>query len=171
MNNAFFIDRDGVINYPVIMNGMPFPPKNLLQLEIFPHVHYALTLLKNKGYLLIVVTNQPDVARGTISMASVEEINLYLKSNLPIDEIKTCYHDKFDGCNCRKPLPGSIISAAIKYDINLSTSFMIGDRKSDIEAGRRAGCKTIYIDYGYNEEKPLIYDFKVTSLLEAAHLI
>lgn len=171
MRRAVFLDRDGVINRAVVRNGRPYPPANLAAMEILPGVSDALVALHEAGFMLIVVTNQPDVARGTTPMAVVDEINNYLTRYLPLDEFRTCYHDSSDGCDCRKPLPGAIIAAASKHGIDLGESYMIGDRWRDIEAGQRAGCKTIFIDYGYDEKQPEFTNFSVQSLTEAAQII
>lgn len=171
MNKAVFLDRDGVINKAFVRNGKPFPPKSIDEVEILPGVKEALLRLKSDGYLLIVVTNQPDVARGTCTKETVEEINEFLLTSLPIDEIFCCFHDDADKCDCRKPLPGLILSAARKYNIVLSESHMIGDRWRDIEAGINANCNTIYIDYGYDEKRPLSYGCMVDNLLEASKMI
>ena len=171
MRRAVFLDRDGVINRAMVRDGKPYPPANLAEMEILPGVLDALTKLHNAEFMLIVVTNQPDVARGTTPMASVEEINHYLYSCLPIDEFRTCYHDSGDGCDCRKPLPGAIMAAAIQHGIALGGSYMVGDRWRDIEAGQRAGCKTIFIDYGYDEKQPESVNYRVRSLKEASQFI
>ena len=171
MKRAVFLDRDGVINRAIVRDGKPFPPANIGQLEVLPGVSEALEKLHAANYLLIVVTNQPDVARGTAKKEDVEEINARLSSQLPIDQFRTCYHDSSDGCNCRKPLPGSILDAAKEYQIDLSKSFMIGDRWRDIEAGAAAGCKTFFVNYRYSEKIPDTPDFIVSSLLEAEKII
>lgn len=171
MRRAVFLDRDGVINRAVVRDGKPYPPANLAAMEILPGVPDALAALHDAGFMLIVVTNQPDVARGTTPMAVVEEINNHLMSCLPIDEFRTCYHDSGDGCDCRKPLPGGIMAAASQHGIDLGGSYMVGDRWRDIEAGQRAGCKTIFIDYGYNEKQPESVNYRVRSLQEASQFI
>jgi D-glycero-D-manno-heptose 1,7-bisphosphate phosphatase len=171
MKRAVFLDRDGVINRAFIRDGKPFPPANINQLEVLPGVCEALEKLYAANYLLIVVTNQPDVARGTAKKDDIEEMHAHLSSQLPIDEFKTCYHDSSDGCNCRKPLPGSILEAAKEYEIDLSKSFMVGDRWRDIEAGAAAGCKTFFLNYSYSEKMPVTPDFIVSSLLEAQKII
>jgi D-glycero-D-manno-heptose 1,7-bisphosphate phosphatase len=171
MKRAVFLDRDGVLNRVVLRDGKPYPPANLAALEILPGVSQALQLLHEAGWLLIVVTNQPDVARGKILLADVEMINNYLLDHLPIDEFRTCYHDTDDGCNCRKPLPGSLLAAANEHGIDLSSSFMVGDRWRDVEAGERAGSKTIFLDYGYNEKQPERFNHRAHSLVEAARII
>lgn len=171
MAKAVFLDRDGVINRAVVREGKPYPPKDLAEMEILPGVDDALARLKAAGYLLIVVTNQPDVARGTTKREAVEEINGFLRTALPIDEVRTCYHDSGDGCDCRKPKPGSILSAAAEHGIDLGESFMVGDRWRDTEAGERAGCRTIFIDYAYDEKQPETVAYRVSSLSEAADII
>jgi D-glycero-D-manno-heptose 1,7-bisphosphate phosphatase len=142
-----------------------------VELEILPGVHEALQKLHDANYLLVVVTNQPDVARGTAKREDVEEMNAFLSSLLPIDDFKTCYHDSGDKCNCRKPLPGALLEAAQEHSIDLSKSFMVGDRWRDVEAGASAGCKTFFINYRYAEKKPDMPDFIVASLLEAKKII
>jgi D-glycero-D-manno-heptose 1,7-bisphosphate phosphatase len=124
------------------------------EVEILPGVKEALRRASDLGFLNIVVTNQPDVARGTQTAASVDEIHAYLRSTLPVDDILVCEHDDADACDCRKPLPGLIRQAARKYDLNLSGSYLVGDRWRDIDAGAAAGCTTILIDYGYQERAP-----------------
>ena len=171
MNKAIFLDRDGVINQVNLVDGKPYPPKDLSELIVLPKVSEALQLLKDVGYLLIVITNQPDVVRGKTKIETVEAINQFLKGSLPIDDIFTCYHDDIEDCNCRKPRPGNILQAADQYNINISGSFMIGDRWRDIEAGESAGCKTFFIDYSYQEKQPESYNYKVKSLYEAAKII
>ena len=171
MHKAVFLDRDGVINKAEIINGKPYPPKSLNHLKIITGVKDGLIALRNAGYLLIVITNQPDVSRGITSKKTVDGINDFLLRNLPLDDFLICYHDDKDNCNCRKPKPGNILLAAKKYNIDLQYSYMIGDRWRDIEAGKSAKCMTIYIDYKYNEKKPMDFDFKADSLQSASEII
>jgi D-glycero-D-manno-heptose 1,7-bisphosphate phosphatase len=171
MNKAIFLDRDGVINQVNLVDGKPYPPKDINELILLPKVDEALQLLKNAGYLLIVITNQPDVVRGKTKIETVEVINQFLKDSLPISDIFTCYHDDIEDCNCRKPKPGNILRAANQYNINIPNSFMVGDRWRDVEAGISAGCKTFFIDYSYQEKQPDSYGYKVKSLYEAAKII
>lgn len=168
---AVFLDRDGVINRVLLRQGKPHPPNSLATLDILPGVHDALVTLKKAGFLLIVVSNQPDVARGTTTIASVEAINCYLSERLPVDRFIMCYHDSSDNCSCRKPHPGMLIAGAREFGIDLRASYMVGDRWRDIEAGINAGCKTLFIDYGYDEPRPLLSDYRVASLLEASSII
>ena len=165
---AVFFDRDGVLNRAVVRGGKPYPPASLRELQILPEASEVLTALHAAGFLLIGVTNQPDVARGTQSRGVVEAINATLLRALPLSEILVCYHDDSDDCFCRKPQPGLLLQASARYNLALSESFLIGDRWRDIEAGQRAGCKTVLLDYGYNErkaEKPA--DCIVSSLADA----
>jgi D-glycero-D-manno-heptose 1,7-bisphosphate phosphatase len=169
--SAVFLDRDGVINRSMIRAGKPYPPASVQELEILPGVKQALEALRKAGFLLVVVTNQPDVARGTTSKDSIDRIHNYLKAELPLDAVLTCFHDDADKCDCRKPKPGLMVRAAKEMSIDLSASYMVGDRWRDIEAGQQAGCRNFFVDYGYDEKQPQSYDFRVSSLLEASQII
>ena len=169
--SAVFLDRDGVINRTFVRDGTPYPPVSLRELEILPHVPEALSALKAQGYSLIVVTNQPDVARGTASRELVDSIHERLKGELDLDAIFACFHDDADECDCRKPKPGLLFRAAHDLGIDLTSSFMVGDRWRDVEAGRRAGCRTLFVDCGYRESASRPCDFRVGSLLEASGII
>ena len=168
---AVFLDRDGVINRAIVRDGMPFAPASLQDVEIIPGVFQALHDLQAHGYLTVVVTNQPDVARGTASRAAVDSIHERLKGTLAIDAILTCFHDDADECSCRKPKPGLLLQAARDFNIDLSSSFMVGDRWRDVEAGERAGCRTFFVDHSYRERTPNAYHFRVDSLSEACEMI
>jgi D-glycero-D-manno-heptose 1,7-bisphosphate phosphatase len=168
---AVFLDRDGVLNRAEVREGRPHPPARLEDLVLLPGVGPALAALKRRGFLLVVVTNQPDVARGAQTRAMVEAMHAELAARLPIDEVRCCYHDDADGCGCRKPKPGLLLEAARDHDIDLGASFMVGDRWRDTEAGLAAGCTTIFIDAGYRERRPSRVDATVTSLAEASDWI
>jgi D-glycero-D-manno-heptose 1,7-bisphosphate phosphatase len=168
---AVFLDRDGVINRAIVRGRRPYPPSSLAELEVLPGVPEALRALKSAGYQLVVVTNQPDVARGTTPQAVVDSIHAWLTSFLPLDAVFTCLHDDHDQCDCRKPQPGLIARAVRELDIDRAASYLIGDRWRDIEAGRRAGCRTFFVDHDYDEPRPRTYDFRVSSLPEATGII
>jgi len=173
-NKAVFLDRDGVINRPIIVEGKPFPPRTVAEFEILPGVNQACSDLRNAGFLLVVVTNQPDVGRGILKKEVVEAIHKKMMRYLPIDRIEVCYHagaEFGEECECRKPKPGMLINAAAALDIDLFHSFMVGDRWRDIDCGKRAGCRTIFIDWGYEETLREQPDFRATNLFEAAELI
>lgn len=168
---AVFLDRDGVLNRALIRAGKPYPPASLAELEIVPEVALALARLKRCGLALLVITNQPDVARGTQSRAVVEAINQHLQQTLPLDKIYTCYHDDQDACSCRKPQPGLILQAARDWQVDPASSFMIGDRWKDVAAGRAAQCTTFLIDQKYAEVERATPHYRVNNLSEAAYLI
>lgn len=168
---AVFLDRDGVLNRAVIKDGKPYPPAGVDEVEIPPGTVEALQRLKDAGFVLIVVSNQPDVARGVTPKATVEAINDHLAKHMPIDRFTMCYHDSGDGCDCRKPAPGMLLAGAQEFDVDLASSYMVGDRWKDIEAGQRAGCRTIFIDNGYAERQPQSSDLQVRSFSEAVSII
>jgi len=168
---AVFLDRDGVINRAIVKDGKPFPPKSPSELEIFPGVSDALQLFKKADFLLIVVTNQPDVGRGKLKKEMVDAIHTELKSKLPLDDIYTCFHGQDGECNCRKPLPGLLLQAARENDIDIGKSYLIGDRWRDIDAGNTVGCSTVFIDRGYQEKQPDHFNYRVNSLTEAGVII
>jgi len=172
MNKAVFLDRDGVLNLALVRDGKPYSPANLDELQLAPGAAEALRELKALGFKLLVVTNQPEVARGNITREAVEEIHRKIAAELPVDEIFVCYHKDGDGCDCRKPKPGMLLAGARKYDVNLAESFMVGDRWRDVEAGQSAGCHTVFIDGGYEDRDPSRPpDAHVHSLREAADWI
>jgi D-glycero-D-manno-heptose 1,7-bisphosphate phosphatase len=169
---AVFLDRDGVINRAFVYDGKPCSPPTVEDLEILPGVPEALRDLKAHGYKLIVATNQPDVGRGKQTQESLDEMHRDLRAKLPLDDIFVCTHTEKDNCPCRKPLPGMLLEAAKKHNIDLANSYMIGDRWKDIDAGYNAGSKTILVDYGYSERPPdHAPDLIVRSLREAADWI
>jgi D-glycero-D-manno-heptose 1,7-bisphosphate phosphatase len=171
IRRAVFLDRDGVINRAVVRDGRPFPPATEADLEVLPGVGDALARLRAAGFRLVVVTNQPDVARGTQRREVIDRMHARLAALLPIDEFHVCDHDDDDRCACRKPAPGLLQAAALAGGLSLRDSFMVGDRWRDVEAGRRAGCTTVFLDHGYDEPRPDRPDAIVQSLPEAADWI
>lgn len=168
MTPAVFLDRDGVLNEPLIRNGMPHAPATLDQFRIAGDAPAACAALRAAGFRLIVITNQPDVSRGLIARAEVEAMHAELRARAGVDDIRVCYHDDRDRCTCRKPLPGMIVAAASDHGIDLARSFIVGDRWKDIEAGRRAGCRTVFIDRDYADAVRVEADSRARSLAEAA---
>jgi D-glycero-D-manno-heptose 1,7-bisphosphate phosphatase len=165
--SAVFLDRDGVINANIQRDGKPVAPTSLDQFQLLPGVVEATQRLKAAGYLLIVATNQPDVANGLTSNAIVDAMHDEIRRQMPVDDIKVCYHREQDGCRCRKPKPGMLLEAAKDYGIDLASSYMVGDRWRDTEAGRAAGCLTIFVDYGYEQDGPNWPDMIAQSLPDA----
>jgi D-glycero-D-manno-heptose 1,7-bisphosphate phosphatase len=167
-HTAVFLDRDGVINRARVVNGRPFPPRSLADLDILPGVPEACADLREAGFLLIVVTNQPDVARGSLAPALLDAMHAEVRRQVSLDDIRSCRHDDAHDCTCRKPKPGLLVAAAHDHDIDLARSFMVGDRWRDIEAGRRAGCKTVLVDHGWAERPADRPDAVVRDLPSAA---
>jgi D-glycero-D-manno-heptose 1,7-bisphosphate phosphatase len=164
---AVFLDRDGVLNRVRLVDGRPHPPRTPAELELLPGVDSACRTLHDAGWLLVVVTNQPDVARGATSRAEVEALNAALARRLPLDDVRVCFHDDADDCACRKPRPGLLRDAARTWNVELPASVMVGDRWRDVDAGREAGCRTVFVDHGYDERRPAAVDLTVGSLAEA----
>jgi D-glycero-D-manno-heptose 1,7-bisphosphate phosphatase len=165
---AVFLDRDGVLNHPLVRNGRPYPPSCVADFKLYDDVAEGCGRLKAAEFLLVVVTNQPDVGRGTQTRAAVEAMHRELMAALPmLDRIEVCYHagcERGEPCACRKPETGMLLSAAAALRIDLRRSYLIGDRWRDIDCARAAGCGAILIDRGYHEqlrEKPdaIVADF------------
>jgi D-glycero-D-manno-heptose 1,7-bisphosphate phosphatase len=171
VTRAVFLDRDGVINANLERDGRPVAPTTLAEFRILPGVEGAVQRLKEQGYLVIVITNQPDVANGLTERSTVEAMHDVLRTTVPVDDVKVCFHNDAAGCECRKPKPGLILAAAAEHDIDLTRSYVVGDRWRDVAAGRAAGCTTIFIDYGYKQDAPNLPDKVAKSLLEAAAFI
>tara|TARA_B100000686_G_scaffold204229_1_gene211079 strand:- start:35476 stop:35997 length:522 start_codon:yes stop_codon:yes gene_type:complete len=165
LRKAIFLDRDGVLNKPKIVNGRPFAPTKLEDFILYDEVVEIINNFKKHFYKIIVVTNQKDVGKGIISMNVLERMHKILLKSLPIDEIKVC--TCIDECDCYKPNPGMLLEAKNKWKLNLKECYIIGDSWRDIGAGYNAGCKTILIDRKY--KMPMLYrpDFIVKSLKEA----
>lgn len=151
-----FLDRDGVL----LDHGG----------SIFPGTRAALLRLKAEGYLLPVVTNQPDIAAGLMDLHVADRVNSGLSRALPLDGIYMCHHIDGDNCKCRKPKPGLLLTAA-QLGIDLPLSFMVGDRWRDISAGNAAGCQTILIGTGYGEPFPIKPDHRAADLSHAVDII
>ncbi len=171
MVKAVFLDRDGVINANLMRDGKPVAPTTLAEFRILPGVVEAARRLKNAGFLLIVVTNQPDIATGRTSNAAMEAMHAEIRKLMPIDDFMICFHTDADNCVCRKPKPGLILEAAAKHHIDLSSSTVVGDRWRDVLAGQAAGCRTIRVDHGVTEDQPSVPDRTVKSLTDAATYI
>jgi len=168
-----FLDRDGVINRSITKNGLPFPPMSMADFEILPGVPEACAKLKAAGFLLVLTTNQPDVGRGIVPRELVEAMNAEVSKVVALDRIEVCYHPGrgASDCDCRKPKPGMLLSAAKALDIDLAQSWMVGDRWRDVDCGFNAGCKTIFIEGNYIEQLKQKPDFSARNLTEAADII
>jgi len=152
---AVFLDRDGVLNDAVMRDGRPYPPASPEELRIPDDVPRLVQRLRNAGFVTIGVSNQPDVARGRQSRGAADALNARVGRTARLDALLVCYHDDADECICRKPAPGMLLDAAARLGLDLGSSVMVGDRWRDVEAGRRAGCHTVFIDYDYQETRPM----------------
>ena len=168
---AIFLDRDGTLNKVYIENGLPISPSSLNKFKIIKGVKKSINRLKKLNFLCILITNQPDVFRGKISKKTVVKMNSYIKKKIKLDDMFVCYHDNEHNCSCRKPKPGLLLKASKKWKIDLKKSFMIGDRWKDILAGKKVGCKTIFINNNYKNDKKVKADFTFKSLLNAVNKI
>lgn len=168
---AVFLDRDGVVNRSEVRDGKPYAPRRLQDFRLLPGAVRAIHDLKRAGFLVIVVTNQPDIGNGLTAASEIDAMHHKLRQVSPVDDILVCPHRQNAGCRCRKPRPGMLIKAAAKWKIDLKNSFMVGDRWGDIVAGQRAGCYTVFINRHYKEPKQTEPDGLAASLPAAARLI
>jgi D-glycero-D-manno-heptose 1,7-bisphosphate phosphatase len=170
---AVFLDRDGTLNVQVIRDGRPYPPASLEEFCLFAEVPAACGALKSAGFALVVATNQPDVGRGTQPQSVVEAMHARLRQLVPeIDRIEVCYDPgRGEPTRRRKPEPGMLLDAAAALGLDLARSWMVGDRWRDIDCGRRAGVRTVFIDFGYAEVTRTPADFTVKNFAEAARII
>lgn len=172
---AVFLDRDGVINRVMVRDGMPCPPFHIEEFELYEDVAERCAELKAANFLLVVITNQPDVSRGTQSRETVEAMNLKMQLALPLlDRIEVCYHagERYgQPCDCRKPRPGLILRAAAELNIDPKKSYVIGDRWRDVDCARAAGCRAIFIQRGYKETLREAPDYTVPNFSEAVSAI
>jgi len=171
VSRAAFLDRDGVINRSKWIDGVPKPPSGISDLEVLAGVTEAIELLKVHNYVPVVITNQPDVARGTLSQSTLNKINEYIGEITGIKHFYSCIHDDSDKCCCRKPAPGLILKSSRDLNLDIAKSFLVGDRWRDIAAGQAVGCPTFFINYSYPEKEPEMPYTQVSSLLEAVQIM
>jgi len=166
---AVFLDRDGVLIASDVVDGVPVPAVD--EPQILPGVVEACGLLRDAGFQLVMVTNQPDIARGKADAVEVARTNEHLRVELGLHDVRMCPHDDVDGCACRKPRPGMLVDAAAARGIDLAASVMVGDRWRDIEAGQAAGVRTVLVDHQYVGKQAKAADVIVSSLIEAVPAI
>lgn len=172
MSKAAFLDRDGVINRKA--PGDEYVTR-WEDMHFLPGVSNAIALLNKAGYLVVVVTNQRCVAKGLLGRDELTSMHVRMRELLSsegarIDAIYDCLHDLCDVCSCRKPQPGMLLRAAQDFGVDLNASWMIGDSEIDVEAGKRAGCKTVRIKNGVKIPN-LEADFTAESLAQAVDKI
>lgn len=168
---AAFLDRDGVLSRALVRDGLPYAPRSLDEFTLYPEANEACDRLRALGFAVVVITNQPDVARGELDPAVVDAMHAELQQAVSVDGVYACLHDDGDHCACRKPAPGLLLAASADLGIDLTRSVVVGDRWRDVEAGRRAGCRTVLIDRHYRERRPESPDLVAPGLLEAVRWI
>lgn len=154
-NRAVIFDRDGVLNKSIIIDNKPFSPKNLDEVDLNYEMLDVINFTKSNNIYNFCFTNQPDVSRGNAKKEDILNINKYILKKFLLDEICCCFHDNNENCSYRKPKPGSLFYLQDKYNLDLEQSLVIGDRKKDIDAAFNANTKSLFIDYNYDEEKPI----------------
>lgn len=152
MNRAVFLDRDGVINALVERDGKLGSPRLATDFRLLPGTEDSISIIRSLGYKCIVVTNQPDISRGLMTISELEKMSQILKERFVDIVIKVCPHDDADQCACRKPKPGLITQSLREFNIDSKNSWMVGDRVSDVEAGISAGCSVAFITSGQDED-------------------
>tara|TARA_Y100000389_G_scaffold148316_1_gene147388 strand:+ start:983 stop:1513 length:531 start_codon:yes stop_codon:yes gene_type:complete len=168
--NAIFFDRDGVlINAPVDSQNKPKSIKKLEELKFTKNIIKTCKVL-NKDYFLFMITNQPDFKRKNNTKKNINEINNYIKKKLNLKKIFVCFCDD-DSCPNRKPNPGMIFKAKKIYNISLKDSYVVGDRWRDLGAGKKAGCKTIFINREYKEKNPYKADYTIKSIKKILNIL
>jgi D-glycero-D-manno-heptose 1,7-bisphosphate phosphatase len=168
---AVFLDRDGVLSIPEFRDGRSYAARRLADFRLYDDAAESVRRLKDAGFAVVVVTNQPDVGNGLVARSEVEAMHRQIESSLSVDRIEVCFHAHADNCACRKPKPGMLLSAAAALGLDLGRSVMVGDRNSDMAAGKAAGCATVLIDRGYRDERPRQADSVVLTLAEATDII
>lgn len=173
MHKAVFLDRDGVITKPILRDGKAFSARTLEELEFLEDALAVLPRFHAAGFIMVVVTNQPDIARGDMPEEMLlkmhHKIEQWAGGSDLIRKIYYCPHDDADGCGCRKPKPGMLLQAAREWGIDPKQSFLIGDRDRDMGAGKNAGCKTVLLDMPYNQGVEA--DYRAKNILQACEWI
>jgi histidinol-phosphate phosphatase family protein len=165
---AVFLDRDGTLMEDVDYCGDP------RDVRVFAGAGEALRRLKSAGFRLIVVTNQSGIGRGYFTEETYRAVDAELRRQLGADLIDASYHCPHlpdDGCACRKPSPQLVINAAREHRLDLTRSFLVGDKSSDVECGRAAGVRTILVTTGYGRTEPCKADWTAEDLKTAADII
>ncbi len=171
VKKAVFLDRDGVLAVPEFRDGRSFAVRALADFRLYDDAEPSVKALVAAGWTVVVATNQPDIANGLVDAGTVEAMHDILRARLPVASVETCPHNRDANCDCRKPKPGLLSRAAERHGIDLAASYMVGDRDSDIEAGASAGCRTIFIDRGYDRPAATRPERTVASLADAVAYI
>jgi D-glycero-D-manno-heptose 1,7-bisphosphate phosphatase len=170
VNKALFLDRDGILNKVVMRDGQAGSPRSTGEFEIIIEAKDLVNRAKAREYLVIVVTNQPDVGRGIMNLADLEAMHRILRGTFPIDDIEVCTNGD-DSDFRRKPNPGMILELAERFRVDLINSFLLGDNEKDISAGKRAGVKTILLKKPYNKDIHGFADYDCSTYAEVMNLL
>ncbi len=166
---AVFLDRDGVLTETLVSEGRAYAPVTLEEFRIAEGAPAQVARLRDAGLRRIVVTNQPELARGALDPRALDRMHEILRASMDLDDLFLCGHDPGEGCACHKPGPGLLHAAAARWNLDLRESFLVGDRWRDIGAGAAAGCYTILIERPYSRCDTA--DARVRSLADAVDLI
>jgi D-glycero-D-manno-heptose 1,7-bisphosphate phosphatase len=145
MKPAVFIERDGILNKPLIERQQQVTPLTCNQFQLNTEVAPLLNEMKASGLMLIVTTNQPGLSRGYQSRGELDRMHRLLRSTFAVDDLMVCPHEDADRCPCRKPKPGLLLEASYKWRVDLNRSFVISDKWQDAEAARRAGATSLLV--------------------------
>ena len=170
MRKAIFLDRDGVLNIPIIKDGKSFAPRKYKDFKIYPFVKKYCLLLKKKNFKLVVVTNQPDLGDGTIKKSEFKKMSDKLRVCLEIDEIHVAL-SRSPRSFFKKPNSGMLLKSIKKNNFDVNKCFLIGDRWSDIKAASKIGCKSVFINRNYKEAFPEEQIATVRSFKKAVEII
>lgn len=168
-SRAVFLDRDGVLTETLVRDDRAYAPVTLEDFRLVQGAAAQVARLREAGLRRIVFTNQPELARGTLNLRTLDRMHDILRASVDLDDIIVCPHDPDEGCGCHKPKPGMLHAAAAKWNTDLRRSFVVGDRWRDIEAGRAAGCYTILIERSYSRCETA--DVRVASLVDAVDVV
>ena len=171
VRRVVFLDRDGGVTVPREVSGKGYAAQVLSELRFYDDAAKSVLRLKAAGFDVVIVTNQPDVSAGLITQPVLDDIHDVVATHLEVDRIRTCTHLAVDACQCRKPQPGLLIEENLEKELSFASSWMVGDRDSDIEAGRSAGCRTIFINRGWVGETGDDADIAATDLAHAVNAI
>jgi D-glycero-D-manno-heptose 1,7-bisphosphate phosphatase len=171
MRPGVLLDRDGVLSRVVLREGRGVSPRSFAEFEFLPGVRAAVASLRGVGLPVVVVTNQPDIARGLLQPEELERMHEHLRAHVPVDRIHACTHDDADGCACRKPRPGLLLRAAAEFHLDLERSWMVGDSWKDVEAARAAGCRMIFVAGAHAEPGTSQPERVAVSLPDAVEII
>ncbi len=167
---AVFLDRDGVLAEAIVRaDGKSYAPTRVEDFVLVPEAPAQVQRLRDAGFVCIVFTNQPELANGELASSDLDAMHRTMRAAIPLDDVYVCPHDKSEGCRCHKPATGLLDDAAARWDVDLATSFVIGDRWRDIGAGRAAGCYSILLDRPYSACE--VADARAQTLTEAVEMV